>query len=362
MTTLHQIFGQLSDPRINRGKKHLLIDIVILSILAVLSGAESYDSIELFGITNYTFLKQFLKLPNGIPSHDTVNRVFSVLNSRHFERLFIEWTNSLKEEGVFEKVIAIDGKALRGSKDTFHSKSATHMVHAWSVENNICLGQIKTKDKSNEITVIPEILELLDIKGSIITIDAMGTQTAIAKKIIEKEADYILAVKGNQKTLLEEVEATCKNNRPVKDSTEVEKGHGRIETRRCEVFEKGLIVDFEDRWEGLKSIIKITATREIGEKKTSEVRYYISSLNTSQPFNSYVRDHWKVENSLHWTLDMVFREDEQRKRKNRSAENFAIVRKITLNLLKKDKGKGSLVTKRLRAGWDKKYIIKLLQI
>ena len=362
MTTFHQVFRQLNDPRIKRSKKHLLIDIIILSILAVLSGAESYDSIELFGKTNYAFLKQFLKLPNGIPSHDTINRVFSVLNSRHFERLFIQWTNSLKEKGIFEKVIAIDGKTLRGSKDTFHSKSAVHMVHAWSVENNICLGQIKTKDKSNEITVIPEILELLDIKGSIITIDAMGTQTAIAKKIKEKEADYILAVKGNQKTLLEEVEATCKNNRPVKDSSEVEKGHGRIETRRCEVFEKGLIVDFEDRWEGLKSVIKITATREIGEKRTSEVRYYISSLNTSQPFNSYIRDHWKVENSLHWTLDMVFREDEQRKRNSRSAENFAIVRKITLNLLKKDKGKGSLVTKRLRAAWDKDYLIKLLQI
>ena len=209
MTTLYQAFQPLHDPRINRKKKHLLLDIIILSILAVLCGAESYDSIELFGKSNYAFLKQILRLPYGIPSHDTINRVFSMLDSKQFERLFIQWSNGLKDSGLFEKVIAIDGKTVRGSKDTFHNTSPIHLVHAWSVENEICLGQLKTSDKSNEITAIPELLELLDIKGSIITIDAMGTQTAIAKKIVDKQADYILAVNDNQKTLREEVESTC---------------------------------------------------------------------------------------------------------------------------------------------------------
>jgi predicted transposase YbfD/YdcC len=352
----------LSDPRINRQKKHLLIDIVILSVLAVLSGAESWDSIELYGKENKAFLKQLLKLPGGIPSHDTINRVFGIINSRHFERLFIQWSNELKKSGKLEKVVAIDGKTVRGSKDSFHEKLPIHLVHAWSVENNICLGQLKTDCKSNEITTIPEILELLDIKGSIVTIDAMGRQTAIATKIIEEGGDYILAVKDNQKGVREEVEATCNRNRPFKDTTDVEKGHGRIETRRCQVFEKGLIVDFQGRWTGLQTIIKITSTREIKNKSTTENRYYISSLDAEQPFNQHIRSHWAVENSLHWTLDMVFREDEQRKRDKKAAENFAIVRKIALNLLKKDNAtKASLVSKRLKAAWNKDYIVELLK-
>jgi predicted transposase YbfD/YdcC len=237
MTSLHQTFKKLHDPRMNRRKQHKLLDIIILSVLAVLCGAESYDSIELFGKMNLAFLKQLLELQNGIPSHDTINRVFSLLNPRAFERLFMEWTNQLKDSEVLEHVIAIDGKTVRGSKDSFHDTSPVHLVHAWSVENNICLGQRKTATKSNEITAIPELLELLELKGSIITIDAIGTQTAIAAKIIENEADYILAVKDNQKTLREEVESTCNRHRPVVDYTEVDKGHGRIETRRCEVFE-----------------------------------------------------------------------------------------------------------------------------
>jgi predicted transposase YbfD/YdcC len=344
-----------------RGKKHTLMDIIILSILAVLCGAESWDSIELFGTTNLTFLKQILALKNGIPSHDTINRVFSILNPRSFERLFMEWANNMKDSGALKSVIAIDGKTVRGSKDSFHNTSPIHLVHAWCVENNICLGQLKTAAKSNEITAIPELLDLLDIKGNIITIDAMGTQTAITQKIIEKEADYIVSVKDNQKTLREEVESTCKGNRPAVDYTDVEKGHGRIETRRCEVFEKGLIVDFDNRWKGLQSVIKITSTREIGDKISTEERFYISSLDTKQPFNKYIRSHWRVENSLHWTLDMVFREDEQRKRTKNAATNFAIIRKIALNLLKKDTGKESLRSKRLKAGWNKEYLIELLK-
>ena len=360
-TTIHQSFRGLSDPRVERRKKHSLLDIIILSILSVLSGAESYDSIELFGKQNFAFLKQFLELKNGIPSHDTINRVFQMLNPRQFERCFISWSKGLKEDGILERVIAIDGKTVRGSKDSFHHRSPLHSVHAWSVENGICLGQMECGEKTNEITIIPKILDLLDIKGSIITIDAMGTQTAIAKKIVEKEGNYILAVKGNQGSLEEEVHTTCKYNRPVFDSSIVEKGHGRIETRRCEVFEKGLIVDFDNRWEKLTSVIKITSIREFANKTETQERFYISSLNTNNDFNKYIRNHWAVENNLHWTLDMTFREDEQRKRAKHAAANFAIVRKIALNLLKKDEGKESLRSKRLKAAWNKEFVIDLLK-
>ena len=262
MTDLHQAFKSLKDPRIRRNKKHKLQDIIILSIPAILSGAESYDSIALFGRENLEFLRQFLELKNGIPSHDTVNRVFQMLNPRQFERCFILWAQSLKDNGIMERVIAIDGKTVRGSKDSFHHQSPLHCVHAWSVENGICLGQMECGVKTNEITTIPKILDLLDIKGSIITIDAMGTQRAIAEKIVQNGGDYILSVKGNQGSLQEEVQATCERNTPVYDHCTVEKGHGRIETRRCEVFEKGLIID-QTRWENLTSVIKITAIREI---------------------------------------------------------------------------------------------------
>jgi predicted transposase YbfD/YdcC len=362
MTKLHQIFRKMHDPRVNRRRKHKLLDIIILSILAVLCGAESWDSIEMYGKMHIDMLRQILELPNGIPSHDTINRVFSLLNPRQFERLFMEWANTLKNSEILEKVIAVDGKTVRGSKDSFHQTSPIHLVHAWSIANNICLGQLKTADKSNEITAIPELLELLEMENSIITIDAMGTQTAIAEKIIDNGADYILAVKDNQQSLREEVEAVCKNGMPVSDTSETEKGHGRIETRRCEVFAKNLRIDDENRWKGLQSVVKITSTRELAGKTSVEERYYISSLGVSSSFNRYIRNHWGVENSLHWTLDMVFREDEQRKRIRHAAENFAVIRKIALNLLKKDSGKESLRSKRLKAAWNRDFLLHLLKI
>ena len=323
---------------------------------------ESYDSIELFGKLNIEFLKQFLSLKNGIPSHDTINRMFQIINPRQFERCFIFWARRLKEAGLMERVIAIDGKTVRGYRDSFHAKSPLHSVHAWSVENGICSGQIACGEKTSEITVIPEILDLIDMKGSIITIDALGTQRAIAEKIIENGGDYILAVKGNQGSLEEEVHTTCKQNRPIVDSCTVEKGHGRVETRRCEVFEKGLIADADGRWAKLTTIIKITSKRELPTKTETQERFYISSLEKNSDFNKYIREHWCEENKLHWTLDMTFRADEQRKRARSCSKNFAIVRKIGLNLLKKDNGKESLRSKRLKAGWDKRYLTKLLQI
>jgi predicted transposase YbfD/YdcC len=296
--------------------------------------------------------------------------VFQILNPREFERCFITWAQGLKKAGIMERVIAIDGKTVRGSRDSFHDKSALHAVHAWSVENDICLGQIECGEKTNEITVIPEILDMIEMKGSIITIDAMGTQRAIAEKIIDNGGDYILAVKGNQGSLEEEVQTTCKRNRPIAESCTVDKGHGRIETRRCEVFEKGLIVDADNRWKKLTTVIKITSTRELPNKTETQERFYastslsnhISSLGTNNNFNKYIRDHRCVEHKLHWTLDMTFGEDEPRKRANHADKNFAIVRKIGLNLLKKDSGKESLRSKRLKAGWDKSFLISLIQI
>ena len=363
MTNLHHTFKSLKDPRTRRNRRHNLLDIIILSIIAVLCGAESYDSIALFGKENFDFLKQFLELKNGIPSHDTINRVFQLLDPRQFEHCFISWAQGLKDENIVEQVIAIDGKTARGSKDSFHHQSALHCVNVWSVENGICLGQMECGEKTNEITTIPQILDLLDIKKTVITIDAMGTQRAIVQKIIEKEGDYILAVKGNQGSLEEEVHATCKVNTPVADSCTVEKGHGRIETRRCEVFEKGLMIDLDNRWEKLNTVIKITATRELPSGKTeTQERFYISSLNTEKDFNTMIRSHWGIENKLHWVLDVTFREDEQRKRAKHAGKNFAIVRKIALNLLKKDTGKESLRSKRLKAAWNRDFLLKLLKI
>jgi predicted transposase YbfD/YdcC len=363
-TKLYDYFSQLPDPRLNRNKKHILADIIVLSILAVLCGAESYDSIEEFGKARIDFLKKVLYLPNGIPSHDTINRVISMLKPDKFEVLFMNWVDTLRDKTIPNDVIAIDGKTVCGSKDSFHQKSPIHIVSAWSNGNQLVLGQRKVDGKSNEITAIPELLEMLDIKGSIVTIDAMGTQTKIAETIIDNQANYILALKGNQSYLKEDVESLCKRMKPDSENEVVEKGHGRIETRNCKVFQQIQLLEDVEKWKGLKSVVQITSEREIHEKKTTEIRLYICSLlDHADAFNNFIRLHWGVENSLHWTLDMTFREDEQRKRDKNSAQNFAIVRKIALNLLKQeDSVKLSLRTKRLKAGWDNTFLLKILKI
>jgi predicted transposase YbfD/YdcC len=362
-TNLHQVFTALPDPRHNRNKKHALIDIVILSIVAILSGAESWDSIELFGKTNIAFLKQFLSLKNGIPSHDTINRVFSIINPKAFEQLFAQWAQEIKDKGIIEKVVAIDGKTMRRTKDTLHHQDPVHLVSAWAVNNGICLAQCKTGIRDNEIGTIPKVLQLLDIKGTIITIDAIGTQKTIVKQIRKAQADYILPVKANQKDLLKNVHYLCETQSAISTKTTQDKEHGRIETRVCEVFPKTKTVDYLGAWTDLKSIVRITATRQfLNGNTTHQIRHYISSLPEDSDFNKYIRDHWAVENNLHWTLDMTFREDEQRKRTKYAAQNFAIVNKIALNLLKKDPGKESLKSKKLKAAWNKDYLLELLKI
>lgn len=360
-TSLHKYFESFPDYRVNRGKKHLISDIIILSILATICGAESWDSIEEFGKTKIDFLKTFLTLPNGIPSHDTINGVFANIRPKLFETLFCQWVDSLKNNTITKEVVSIDGKYIRGSKDTFHEQNPIYMVSAWAGQNELVLGQLKVTEKSNEITAIPLLLDLLDIEDCIVSIDAIGTQKDIAEKIIKNGADYILSVKGNQKELQEQVEGRFIFQRPSDTNITEEKRHGWIETRKCEIITNITHVDCKEEWKEMKTIIKITSIRDLGKKIEKEERYYISSLLDSvENFNTYIRQHWGVENKLHWRLDVVFDEDSQRKRTKNAAQNFSFIRKIALNLLKRDKSKGSMVTKRLKAGWDDRFLLQLL--
>jgi len=362
-TSLHEYIGRIPDYRISRNKKHSLSDIIILCILGVICGCESWDSIQDFGKTKEPFLRSFLALPNGIPSHDTLNRVFSTLRPKVFEQVFVEWVNSIKNEAIKKEVISIDGKSVRGSRDSFHEQNPIHLVSAWASENQLVLGQLQVATKNNEITAIPLLLDLLDIQGSIISIDAMGTQKNIASQIVANRADYILALKSNQEELYEQVKGRFEQQRPDSSAITHDKGHGRIEIRQCEVINRLEFIDNAQEWKNLQSIIRITSSREIKGKKTQEQRFYISSLlDSAENFNHFIRAHWGIENKLHWTLDMVFTEDRQRKRAQNAATNFSYIRKIALNTLKKDPSKGSLVTKRLRAGWDNNFLLSLFNL
>jgi predicted transposase YbfD/YdcC len=361
-SNLYTYFKNIKDPRINRKKQHYLTDIISLAVIAIISGADSWDSIEEFGNAKKDFLSQFLSLPNGIPSHDTINRVFSLIDPIQFELAFIYWVKSLKNPDISKEVIAIDGKQAKGSKDVFHNIKAAHLVSAWANSNQLVLGQVKVEDKSNEITAIPILLDLLDIEGCIITIDAMGTQREIAAKITEKKADYLLALKGNQGTLKDDVEDLFKIQKPDDQSNTLEKNRGRIESRTCEVIRDLGQLENREKWVGLKSIIRISSVVEVGEKKSTEIRLYISSLEASaEDLNQYIREHWGIENSLHWTLDVTFNEDRQRKRIGNAAENFAQAQKIALNLLKKENStKLSVKAKRLKAAWDNNFLLKIM--
>lgn len=363
MTSLQNHFSSLSEPRVSRTRIHKLEDIIFISISAIICGAESWNDIEYFGKSKEDWLRTFLELPNGIPSHDTFNRVFSALDSEEFERCFIDWTRSVAELCEHE-VIAIDGKTMCGARAS-GKKSAVHLVSAWASQNNIVLGQVKVDEKSNEITAIPKLLNLLVIKGCIVTIDAMGCQKEIAKHILEKEADYILGLKGNQGLLLEQTIDSFRFLKSEEVHEELDFGYGRIETRRCSVINDLSLIEACDNWKGLKSLIRIESKRYIKAKgKTEEeVRYYISSLSfNAELMNKSIRSHWGVENSLHWILDVGFNEDASRKRSGNAAQNYSIMNRIALNLLKNDKTtKVGIRSKRLKAGWNNKYLIQLLK-
>lgn len=356
-------FSSIPDPRIERCKFHLLEDIVLLSVIAVICGCESWETIEEFGKSKKEFLKNYLKLPHGIPSHDTIERLFKRLDSKAFNESFRLWADNLRLKGAGE-LLNIDGKTLRGSKDESNGKYAIHLVSAWSHRNRLVLGQVKTEGKSNEIAAVKELLTLLDIKGAVITADAMSCQKDIVKQICDNEADYIIAIKDNQKNLKEEIEYEFKTQSKIeKHQTDPEKDHGRIETRTCEVIQNLSEVENKEGWKNLTSIIKITSVREIKNVTTKEERYYISSVKqTAQYFNQAIRNHWAVENNLHWVLDVQFNEDRSRKRKDNAAENFAIVRRFALTKVTQTPLKRyGINNRRIIAALNNDYLAEILK-
>jgi len=367
--TLIGCFSKLQDYRSEQGKRHKLIDILVISICAVICGADKWEEIELYGKSKKAWFEKILELPHGIPSHDTFARVLSSLKPKEFRRCFLEWIKGVSKLTKGE-IVSIDGKKLRQSYDNGSKKSAIHMVSAWASENSLVLGQEKVSDKSNEITAIPELLDKLEINECIVTIDAMGCQRDIASKIIDEGADYVLALKGNQGNLYEDVKLYFEW--AIKDGFKeisydfyetIDGDHGRIETRRYWITSEIEWIHDKGKWKGLKSIGMVESIRCIGEKTSVEVRYYISSLKSdAKVFAKAVRSHWGIENSLHWVLDIAFREDESRIRKAHGPENFSVLRHIALNLLKQEKTvKVGIKSKRLKAGWDNDYLVKILQ-
>lgn len=369
--TISDYFTNLSDPRVERTKQHLLIDIITIAICAVICGADTWVSIETYGIAKKQWLQQFLELSNGIPSHDTFARVFARIDPQQFQECFLHWIKSISKITDGE-VIAIDGKTLRRSYDKSNNKAAIHMVNAWASTNRLVLGQRKVDKKSNEITAIPELIKVLDVAGCIVTIDAMGCQKSIIKLITQKQGDYIITLKKNQINLYKNVEELFKDaiskkfdgyNHSSYHTREI--NHGREEIRHYLMLKDvARQIDPKHEWANFNSIGMVESVRTVNNKTTVETRYYICSLSSdAEKLGTSIRSHWGVENSLHWVLDVTFREDDCRIRKDNAPTNFAILRRIAINLLSQEKSKKmGTKNKQFLAAMDNNYLSQILQV
>ena len=370
INSLEEHFSNVRDPR-GPNVTHQLFDIIAIAVLGTICGADGWVEIEQFGSQKLNWLSQYLLLPNGIPSHDTFGRVFSQINPEEFQASFTEWVQALHQitQG---QVIGIDGKQLRGSHDSGKGQRALYMVSAWAEQNHLVLGQRQVDEKSNEITAIPELLRLLEIKGCIVTVDAIGTQTKIARQIIQAEGDYLLAVKQNQGKLYRDLERLFSYDQqqafqdaPYDYAKEVQKGHGRIDVRECWAIsdpEYLSSVAQAQKWANLQSLVMIVRKRIIDGEETVKTRFYISSLEAdAKRILQATRQHWSIENGLHWVLDIAFNEDRSRVRKDHAPANLAVLRHMAVNLLKQEtSAKGGIKAKRLQAGWNQDYLIKVL--
>lgn len=364
-----QHFQDLDDPRVERGQHHPLVSLVSIAILAILAGADSFVAIERYGTAKQSWLETFLQLPEGIPSHDTFGRVMAMLSPEDLESRFLAWVNGLSEQlGV--ALIHIDGKTVRGSYDREGQLKALHSVSAWSSEHGLVLGQQKVAAKSNEITAVPLLLKLLTLKGAIVTLDAMGTQTAIASQIKQAEGDYVLALKGNQGQLHQAVEQWfAQAERQAWSGLEyqvtdtLESGHHRTERRQVWAvpITQLPLLPRQSQWLGLTTVVMVRSTRVLWNKTTTDVRFYLSSLAAdAQRHAQVIRSHWSVENSLHWVLDVTFNEDASRIRQGYAAENMALLRRLSVSLLKREPSQMSLKMKRYTAALDNDFLLKIL--
>jgi len=367
-TTIEEHFSQITEPR-ESNKSHKLLDIITIALCATICGCDGWIQMEEFARSKQEWFESFLDLPHGIPSDDTFARVFAAIDPDEFQKAFISWVKVIQTMTRGE-IVAIDGKTLRRSHDRSAGKKPIHMVSAWACENHMVLGQVKTEAKSNEIRAIPRLLDLLDIQDCIITIDAMGCQKSIAGQIVDQGADYVLALKGNQGRLHEDIDlffqdALASDFKDMKHEfwQGVDGDHGRIETRRYWATSDLAWLPETKTWKGLNSAVMVHRTREVNDKVVSETAYYISSLESDPKLMAKaIRGHWGIENRLHWVLDVSFREDESRVRKDHAPQNLAVLRHMALNMLKREKSKRiSIKTKRLKAGWDNHFLQKVLQ-
>ena len=376
-TTLKTFLDEVNDPRRVGACDHKLIDILMIAICTIISGGESWEDMEAYGQEKYDWLKTFLELPCGIPSHDTFYRVFCLLDPDVFQACFTRWIKSalpeaLPQLGELTDIVPIDGKAIKGSRGKGKGKRAVHMVSAWSSKLGLVLGQKKVNKKSNEITAVPELLEAIDLKGALITADAISCQKSIAETCIQQEADYLLAVKGNQETLQKDIQKTIDSHwksHPVTEALsdtfaeQEESGHGRQEYRCCWVFDDITQLSTHEDWQGIRQFGVVQADRTMNGKVTTALRFYICSKTLSAgEMLAATRTHWEVENNLHWMLDVSFNEDACQTKNDNAAENLSTLRRMALNILKMDASKsGSMRNKRKRAGWSNQYMEQLLE-